>query len=501
MGVTKTNNFSLAYAIQTAYGTLGSTLWKLLEPNDISTFGAEITKVARSPISKRRARRKGTVVDLDSSVEFDHDMTLEVYRDFVEGFTFARATGLTGAGPIEMFSGSGYNTLAAGSGTITHTTITAAIPAGRLIINRAWSIAGNNGLKVVGASGTATTTNVTGMVAETPTQAQHASTMVCGHRAAVAGDVQLNASGNLISTTLDFTTLGLTVGQWLKIGGSASGNQFATTAYNGTARVIGIAANLITLDRRSWTVASADTGSGKNIDLYFGRFIRNVAVDHADFIERYFTFEGAYPNLQNPSGDAYEYPADNLANEFTFNLPLTDKSTITCAFVGSNTPVPTTTRATGASTPVNPVQTSALNTSADIVRLRVAQLDETALTSYFKSASVTINNGVTPEKVLGTLGAAFMNLGNFLVDFETQVLFTDLRIPTAIRNNETLSAEWLVKNDDGALLVDLPAFTLAGGDKEFTVNETIKLNATGEAFDDPTYGYTIGSTLFPYWPA
>ncbi len=46
-----TNNFSLAYNIETSLGVPG-TVWFLLEPNSISTFGADITTVARDPISK-----------------------------------------------------------------------------------------------------------------------------------------------------------------------------------------------------------------------------------------------------------------------------------------------------------------------------------------------------------------------------------------------------------------------------------------------------------------
>ena len=60
-----TNTTALAYAIESSQGVLpGSPSWKSLEPNGINSFGAEITTVARSPISKNRQRRKGTVVDL-----------------------------------------------------------------------------------------------------------------------------------------------------------------------------------------------------------------------------------------------------------------------------------------------------------------------------------------------------------------------------------------------------------------------------------------------------
>ena len=88
MGRVLTNNVSMSYSIESALGVAGTT-WFLIEPNAINSFGAEITTVARNPISRNRQRRKGTVTDLDSSVEIDEDWTLSSFRDFAEGFCFS----------------------------------------------------------------------------------------------------------------------------------------------------------------------------------------------------------------------------------------------------------------------------------------------------------------------------------------------------------------------------------------------------------------------------
>lgn len=86
-----TNNVILQYAVESStIGTLpGSPLWRQLEPNNISTYGATITTVERRPISQDRGRKKGTVVNLESAVEFDGDLTLDSFTDFIEGFVFA----------------------------------------------------------------------------------------------------------------------------------------------------------------------------------------------------------------------------------------------------------------------------------------------------------------------------------------------------------------------------------------------------------------------------
>src|SRR6056297_3642499 len=102
MSRVSTNTVGLAYAIEDSLGVLpGSPVWKSLEPNDISTFGATISKVSRNPISKDRQRKKGTTTDLDSSVEFPHDLTMESFIDFMQGFCFAQFNGPIKFGPQE----------------------------------------------------------------------------------------------------------------------------------------------------------------------------------------------------------------------------------------------------------------------------------------------------------------------------------------------------------------------------------------------------------------
>ena len=82
-----TNNVTLQYTIESSIGVLpGSPLWRALEPNNISAFGASITTVSRRPISQERGRKKGAVTNLESAVEFDADLTMSSLEDFAEGF-------------------------------------------------------------------------------------------------------------------------------------------------------------------------------------------------------------------------------------------------------------------------------------------------------------------------------------------------------------------------------------------------------------------------------
>lgn len=492
MGRTLTNNFSLEYAIEQSIGVLpGSPEWKLLEPNTIGAFGASISTVARSPISKNRQRRKGTVTDLDSSVEFDADLTLEHFIDFIEGFMFANFVG-----PVKTVP------TATTTSSYTVPTMGAALPEFALVFARGFTNPINNGMKVVDTGGTVTDVpiKVDTLIVETPAAEENVTLEVCGFQFTV-GDLDVDASGNLTSVAKDFAELDLTPGQSIWIGGSLAANQFTEAANTGFARVVSIDTNLLTIDKTGQTfVTEADTT--QLVELHFGRFIKNVGVDDGEYLERSFHFEGAYDNLEYPGpGDAWEYAKGNFCNTMGFELPLTNKATVGFGFVGTDTEPPTITRETNADTPTVPVQTGAFNTSSDIARLRILEVDETGLTTDFKSLTLNINNNVSPEKVLGTLGAKFMNTGNFEIDIEAQILFTNPAVVTAIRNNTRLTMDFSIKNDDGAILVDIPSLTLGGGARDFPVNESILLNATAQAYGDTTFGNSLAVSMFPFVPS
>lgn len=505
MGRVQTEYTSLLMARESSLNTLpGTPVWFLQEPHSYASLGSKITKVARQPISKLRQRRKGIVVDLDSDVEFETDLTLENIREMGEGLMLANRTGLT-TGPLDLRSGAARDSLAAVSASgFTYTAIVGStVPAGRLVYAKGFSTAAINGLWLVTSGSTTSLIAVSTLAnSETPTLGQNASVAVVGVRGA-SGDITLDANGNLTSTVLDFTTLGLTVGQFIKVGGALSANQFATTAYNGTARVMAIAANLLTLDKRSWTVGSADTGSGKLIDLVFGPFIRNVPVDNANYNEISWAFEASMVGLQNPGpGDEYLYPQGNLLNEIGFNLPLTSKAIMAAKFIGTDTPVPTASRATGASTPVLPVDTAGFGTSSDIIRLGLRDwTTQTDQSVFWKKVDLKVNNGVTPEKILARLGAKYMNVGLLQVDLDAEALFTTDILLSAIRNNTTMTMDFLVRNTDGGAMFDIPSLTIGDGKLNLPRYKTVTIAEKCEAFVDATLGFSLGISLFPYLPA
>jgi hypothetical protein len=489
-----TNESSFAVALEESIGTLPATpSWHLLEPTGVSKAGSEITEEARRPISKNRQNRKGAVTDLDSGWDAELDLTREHLLYLVPAMIMAVWTGpryyqVTGV------TATGYTVAANGD-----------LPQGTLVVPTGFRTAANNSpesFKVVGAASIATEIKVAGLTAEViPADgSQNALIEVAGRRGA-SGDLEIDANGDLISTALDFTTLRLNVGQFIWIGGEAgSVYAFATAANRGLARITSIAANKITFDKTTTTFVE-DDGTGKTIDLYFGRWARNVAVDHADYLVHSLCIETTYTNLGGVGTDYYSYARGNLINEATWQFDGQSLAKLSIATVGMDTQPPAADREPEADTPMVPVQVTAYNTAADFSRLRVTEVDESGITSDIKDLQLTFGNNVSPEKILGVLGARYMNLGLFDVMGEMNVVLTDVAVMEAVRDNRLMTMEIGIRNGDGAFIVDMPSITLSGGVPEFTPDESVTLPLNFKAVQDTVFGYTTSVSCFPYLPA
>lgn len=496
-----TNNLSLSVATEASIGTLpGTPLWVSLEPNSVGTYGADISVTPRNPISNTRQARKGSTTDLDSSVEWEGDLTKDHVMDFIEGFVFAQRASNTIMERVQ--AGSDYDTLAAVAATddFTHSALSAALAENTLVFVRGFSNAANNGLFEVATGGTTTSTLTQAgtLVDETPAVTTGARMDVCGHRLTDA--TWTDATNQVGSALTDLTTLGLTVGQMLRVGSDIN----ALTGGQLSGRITAITASLISLDKVQNLGASTLDGGGDvgaaAADLLYGPYIRNVAVSDSDFIERSFQFELRYADLGGVGTDEFEYAIGNLCNELVFNLPGQDKATLGFNFIGTNSDDITQTQKGNVANQVDAVQTAAFNTTSAFARLNLMDTAEGALGACFKTLTLTIGNEVSPEKCLGTLGATFMNTGNFTVSLAAELLFTDKDLADAVKNNETVTMDFLLQNDDGAIGLDIPSLTLGGGARAFPVNESITISVDGTAFQDATLGTSLGVTEFPYFP-
>lgn len=500
MGRVITQGTQMNMAVEASLGVLpGSPIWYELEPNSIPKFGTTVSKTGRSPISKTRARRKQSVTDLDSGVEIEADITMAVLRQFMSGFLFSVPVGPDSYMPSAV-TGTGFTVTAlsaAQAGRLKY----GASAAKSLLFSYGWQTDANNGLKVLGGAAATSDTEikVSGLTAEAGTATRIQEVMIAGVRGAT-GDLEIDSNGDLISTVLDFTTLGLSRGQQIHVGGVDSANQFTSPENTGFARLDSIAQHKLGLAKTDQAFV-ADNGAGVQIDILFGQFIRNVAVTHADFAEKSMQFELVSQNLMAGGATGYEYAYGNLPDAISFQLPLTGKATITMGFVGQNTTEPSTSRAAGAANAkAAGGLTHSFATASDIARIRAADIDEQGLTTDFKSATMTLSNQVSGEKVLGVLGPKYLNAGEIQLDIENQVVFSNPDLISRIKNNETISFDWIIRNDEGGIAFDIPTGTMQGGNREYPANQSVLLNDTFNAHQEPDLDFTLGVSFFPVLP-
>jgi hypothetical protein len=162
----------------------------------------------------------------------------------------------------------------------------AAVVVGHLVRATGFTNSANNQIfRAASSSGTTIVGTALGLTAETAPPGT-AKLKVVGFQGA-SGDLTTHITNGLLSTTLDFTTLGLAVGMWIKIGGTAAGDKFATAACNDWTRITAIAAHTLTLDNLpvGW---ATDAGTGKTVKIWFGDQIKNGTTSTSLTIERGF---------------------------------------------------------------------------------------------------------------------------------------------------------------------------------------------------------------------
>lgn len=201
----------------------------------------------------------------------------------------------------------------------------ASVKVGHLVRATGFAIAANNKATPFRAASSTATTIVGAALSLTAETAPlgTARLKVVGFQGASA-DITA-AAGGLASTLLDFTTLGLSPGMWLKIDSTTTANGFATAANNDWIRISGtITATSIPCDNlpSGWAV---DAGTGKTIAVYFGDYIQNGTTQTSLSVERGF-LDQVTPTYIVNTGMVVD----------TYDITITSKQVITgaVAFMG-----------------------------------------------------------------------------------------------------------------------------------------------------------------------
>lgn len=479
-------------------GTPPTTGWRTLQPDQdqIGNFYRQIKTVAPSPISAERQMNKPVIVDADAMPTITQDLTSDLINDVGEGMFLAKA---------KHNGGTGVSFFVPSARTTTDYTVAAggALAAGTLVNAKGWANAANNGLFVVGASSTGTAVKVSGGVAETPS-GYLATLEVAGVRGA-SGDIALDVNGNLTSTVLDFTLLGWVPGEEIWVGGDAgSAFAFATTAYRGPAEVVTVAAHLVTLKQRAWTVAAADTGSGKTIDLYATRFYHNVSTASADYQEQAYHMELTLSGIGGGGANEYIYAQGMYIASFKITAALAQLVKCELSFVGTDVTDPTTSRVTGPSTAPFPLAVDRFTTASTTGEPYIQVLNaatEASVCSDVMSWTLNYSNGTNGQKQQGKIGPSRLVVGKVDCSLDMELVVTQDDAIKACTANTTLVFGALLRNVNGGVFVKVPSMAFTGAVPKFPANGVVTISPKGGAFVEATLRDTLRMSYFAYLPA
>jgi hypothetical protein len=498
------NVTALRYAEEDTFKTLGtSPIWKALEPNSYQDFGGNITTVARTPISADRQRKKGVTSDLESAGGFNNDLTQTNLQDLLQGFFFsnfrrkgeqlATAVNIDGANPdkYEMDDTSNFKV-------------------DDLVLGSGFSNSQNNTLGLITGITVDTNIEVSSTLIDEVTPPTDAQLTVVGHNFQT-GEVDIDASTVLprlvrVSGVKDFTTFGLSVGEFIFIGGDENNKSFTTANNNGFKRIRKISTDYIEFDK-SDTAMVTEVGTTVDVRIFFGRVLKNEV--GSNIVRRTYQLERDLGAPDDSSTDTQaEYIVGAVPNELSLNISTADKITVDMSFVGADHEmVSAGNKKTG--TRPNVLESNAFNTSSDFSRIKMAEVDEsneapTPLFAFVTEMTLNLNNNVSPNKAIGTLGSFDSTAGLFQVSGDLTAYFSNVSAISAVRNNSNITLDLALVKDNSGIVVDIPLITLSDSRANVEQDSPITLPITKDAVSgstiDPELNHTLLMVFFDYLP-
>lgn len=336
--------------------------------------------------------------------------------------------------------------VAATGGVITVTS-GAAFVAGQLIKTTGFSNSGNNGLFKI-TTGSATVPAVgNSLLTDEAVPPAAARVKVVGFQGA-SGDITALADG-LGTTALDLTTLGISVGQWVKIGATGSSFRFATAALNGYARVTAVAAAKLTLDNLpvGWTT---DDGSGKTIRVFFGDTMKNGTTRLSNAIERGFLAQ-AVPT--------YIAQLGMVSGQGDFNFQSEQIATWSITFMGVSGSISTTSLdSTPDAATTNPAMSANVNVG------RIAESGAAiGSPNWSKAMSISLNNNLRLLTAIGTVGAVDIGVGECGVTGSLETYFGDASLAQKLVNGTAGNLNTRTTKNNQSIIFGIPRVTFTDG--------------------------------------
>lgn len=356
--------------------------------------------------------------------------------------------------------------------TVLTATWSGTVQVGHLVKATNFGVANNNGVfRCTTASATVPRFVGSGITDEAAPPA-NARVKVVGCQG-VAGDIDATATG-LQSTLLVFTNMGLAVGQWVKIGGTATGDKFVTAALNDWVRITAITATTLTFDNRpsGWTT---ETGTGLTIKIWFGDQIRNGTTRTSQSIEKGFLAQTVPTYIVNTG---------MVVNTMDVTMTSKQKIGISFAYMGMGGSQSTT--ALDAS-PDARTTGQVMAGNANVGRVGEAGSQVTS-PNWAREVTFQINNNLRTLESVDQSSPVHINEGECTVTGKLSSYFGDNALLAKLYAGTATSLNSRVAKNSQALVFSLPRVTMRTGNPAVTGKNTdVMLDADFTASIDTTY--------------
>jgi hypothetical protein len=342
--------------------------------------------------------------------------------------------------------------------------------------------AANNGFKFINTGTTATDLLIqgAGLTVETSPPVT-ARIHLVGRRAATGDLVAATGPNRVTSTVLDFTTLGLAVGDWVKFAAFA-----ITPADNDYVRISAITATALTLDvvPSGW---AADAGTGVQVQLYFGERLVNGTTRKSFTVEEEFS---------DHSPVTYQYLRGMVPDTYSLNAASQEVVTETIGFLGLNAVFQDSSRLASATTLASRTN-SVVNASSNVGRIALGGAAVVG-SNFVTELVLEVANGLREKRAIGTLSSVDLGRGRFEVTGSLNTYFDNKTTAQAVVNNTKTSIDFRFADDASHVyLWDLPRVKFSEGAPEVAgINTDVVLNPGFQAFMHETLGYTAKLTRF-----
>lgn len=503
---------SVRFAREASAGVAPSSGWRQLAPLATGGVSGNVNSyvdIMDESMSTTMMNGKPVHVDKDVNPQLTFNLKKQVMDFFLPALL--RIT------PITPWSGAQvlYATAAVdGGGSDDSFTVSGAptLPAGTLVVVRGFDTDANNGVFVLTSGSNSTTLNVaTGTLTAESVTAGTVTIEVCGFQFGT-GDLEVNASNNLITSSQDLTVFDLEIGQPILVGGSTSGTQFTTLGGKALAYVADtVTTNLIQLqyqakitDRNTVTTwGGADDGSGKTVRIWFGPYIRNLENEHTSLLAQ----PSWHMESRHTDGVAanalFTYTEQMVLNQATFTFAINQAVTLGLQFNAQEVtdPVVVGSRVSGPSDAYPEIAKDLFDATCGMWLSRVVQeSDQATVIAEVNASTITLALGGQARKQLANCGAAGYDFGYFAPSISLTPYFHRASTMAAVSALTDCRYEALVSNGQGAVLVHAPMGTLARAGETVAAAQPVTEDMTFTPYPHPDTGIGISLAVFPYVP-